>query len=104
MRRRGAAVDISRLPSEEICYQGKSQLLALFRMKLRTGIIAAPDQGRDRSTIVAIRHQIGRVLGLQVATMDEICVQAGRPRRNAVEEGMRPAVCNRIPTHMDKIE
>src|SRR5260370_8481257 len=98
MRRRGAAVDISRLPSEEICDQGKSQLLALFRMKLRTGIIAAPDQGRDRSTIVAIRHQIGRVLGLQVVTMHEISIQPARPQRNAVEEGMRPGGVKRNPT------
>src|SRR5260370_11343083 len=100
----GGAVDMSRLPPEEICDQGKSQLLALFRMKLRTGIIAAPDQGRDRSTIVAIRHQIGRVLDLQVVTMDEIRVQAGRPQRNAVEEGMRPVGFKRIPTHMGNLE
>src|SRR5260370_34932591 len=73
-------------------------------MKLRTGIIAAPDQGRDRSTIVAIRHQIGRVLGLQVVTMDEICVQASGPQRNAVEEGMRPVGFKRIPTHMGDLE
>src|SRR5260370_37131776 len=100
----GGAVDISRPPPEEICDQGKSQLLALFRMKLRTGIIIAPDQGRDRSTIVAIRHQIGRVLDLQVVTMDEICVQAGRPQRNAVEEGMRPVDFKRIPTHLGDLE
>src|SRR5258707_5807616 len=100
----GGPVDMSRLSLEEICDQGKSKLLALFRMKLRAGIIAAPDQGRDRSTIVAIRHQIGRVLDLQVVTMDEICVQAGRPQRKAVEKGMRPMGFKRIPAHMGDLE
>src|SRR5262249_51128161 len=100
----GRAVDISRLPPEEICDQGKSQLLALFRMKLRAGIIIAPDQGRNRSAVVAIRHQVGCVLDLQVVAMDEICMQAGRPQRNAVEERMWPAGFDRIPTHMGDLE
>src|SRR5882762_424532 len=100
----GGAVDTSRLPPEEICDQGKAQLLALFRMKLCAGIIIAPDQGRDRSTVVAIRHQVGRLLDLQVVTMDEICVQAGRPQRNALKEGMRPVGFKRIPTHMGDLE
>src|SRR5262249_10891170 len=95
---RGGAVDMSRLPPQEICDQGKSQLLALFRMKLCAGIIITPDQGRDRSTIVAIGDQIGRVLDLQMVTMDEIGVQASGPQRDAVEEGMRPLGFKRIPT------
>src|SRR5262245_3053356 len=97
-------MDISRLPPEEICDQGKSQFLALFRMKLRPGIIIAPDQGRDRSAIVAIGHQIGRVFDLQVVTMDEIGVQTGRLQRNAIKEGMRPMGFERIPTHMRNLE
>src|SRR5215467_12223011 len=97
-------MDTSRLPPEEICDQGKSQLLALLWVKLRTGIIAAPDQGRDRSAIVAIRHQILRVLDLQVVTMDEIGVEAGWPQRNAVEEGMRPVGFKCIPAHMGDFE
>src|SRR5215467_10920026 len=96
----GDAADISRFPPEEICDQGKSQLLALFRMKLRAGIVVAPNQGRDWSAIVASGHQIGGVLDLQVVTMDEIGMQAGRPQRNAIKEGMRPMGFERIPAHM----
>src|SRR6266853_1726075 len=98
------AVDISRLPREEICDQGKSQLLALFRVKLRTGIVVPRDQCRHRSPIIAIRHQIGRVLDLQVVAMDEICVQASGPQRNAFKKGMRPMSFERIPTHMWDLE
>src|SRR5215470_15832179 len=100
----GDAVDISRLPSEEISDQGKAQLLALLRVKLRTGIVVSCDQCRHRSPIIAIRHQIGLVLDLQVVTMDEICVQAGGPQRNAIKEGVRPMSFERIPTHMRDLE
>src|SRR5262245_55021252 len=100
----GDAANKSRLPPEEICDQGKSQLLALFRVKLRTGIVVPSDQSRHGSTIIAIRHQIGRLLDLQVVTMDEIRVQAGGPQRNAIKEGMPLMGLERVPTHMRDLE
>src|SRR6516164_9293332 len=81
----------SRLPFEEIRNQAQTQPLAFFRMKLgaRSGVV-----GNDRGnwpTIVGIGNEVGIIRSQQMKGVHKIGMQALGTKRDAAQQGMRPA-------------
>src|SRR5690606_12523023 len=77
---------ISGLPAQEIGDEGKAERLALFRMELRAGLVAAGDEGGHRAAIVDGRDHVVGVFGGEVVGVHEIGVQR---LGDAVEERVR---------------
>src|SRR5215472_3613854 len=94
----------SRLPLQEIGDQPQAQPLALLRVELRSDHGVAADDRGEGAAVVRFGDEIGSRGRLEVERMHEISVQALRPDGDALQQRMRPARIERVPTHMRDLQ
>ena len=66
---------------KKFAISSQPQPLALLRVKLRADHVVAPDDGRERTAVVGLRHQVGALRRLQLVGVHEIGVQPVGPER-----------------------